>query len=84
MDLLTLELPEPDTAWTVPIAIGLGLLALLSLIRKLVFVALVAALLAAGFVAYQSGALDDWVDKGEHELDRQDISIGYPSVISRT
>ena len=57
------KLPQPDATWTVPIAIGLGVIALLLLIKRIVMIALILALIAGGVVAYQSGVLDRWVDK---------------------
>lgn len=58
------KLPEPDSSWTIPAAIGFGALALLSILKKLVVLAVLTALVAAGFVAYQNGAFDKWVDNG--------------------
>jgi hypothetical protein len=67
--LASYKLPQPDSSWTIPIAIGLGVLALVVLVRKLVVLAVVLALLAAGFIAYQNGAFDKWVDKGKVVID---------------
>ena len=64
VSLLAYQLPEPDSSWTIPVAIGFAVLALLSVLKKLVALAVIAALLAVGFVAYQNGAFDEWVDKG--------------------
>ena len=65
------DLPEPDPSWTVPAAVLFGAVALFALVRKIVFLAFVAALLAAGFIAYQSGAFDQWVDKGKVVIDNK-------------
>lgn len=64
-------LPEPDAAWTIPIAILLAVFALFALVRKLVFLALLAVVVAALFFAYQGGAFDSWVDKGKQVVDNQ-------------
>jgi hypothetical protein len=59
------ELPEPDSTWTVPIGIGLGVVVVLLLIKRIVMIALILAVIAGGVIAYQSGAFDRWVDKGD-------------------
>jgi hypothetical protein len=64
-------LPEPDAAWTIPIAILLAVFALFALVRKLIFLAVVAVAAAALFFAYQGGAFDSWVDKGKSVVDDQ-------------
>ncbi|MDQ1689224.1 MAG: hypothetical protein QOK42_2199 [Frankiaceae bacterium] len=69
------QLPEPDASWTIPAAIVLGVIALILLVRKLIFFAVVLALLAAAFVAYQSGAFDEWVDKGKGVI-HGDVTTG--------
>jgi len=63
--LIALKLPEPTAKVTIPIAIVFALLALLAIVRKLVALALVAIIVAGVFIAYQSGAFDQWVDKGK-------------------
>ena len=68
------KLPEPDSSWTIPAAIGFGVLALLSIVKKLVVLAVITALLAAGFIAYQNGAFDKWVDKGTQL--KTDLNVG--------
>jgi hypothetical protein len=68
--LATYKLPEPNASWTIPTAVGLGLIALYSLVKKLIVLALVLAVLAGGFVAYQNGAFDKWVDRGRSLTDQ--------------
>jgi uncharacterized membrane protein YphA (DoxX/SURF4 family) len=48
-----------------------ALLALLALVRKLVALALIAIIIVGGFIAYQSGAFNTWVDKGKQVIDQQ-------------
>jgi hypothetical protein len=69
MDPAAFQLPQPDAAWTVPAAIALGVIALLSLLKKLIVLAVILAVLAAGFVAYQNGAFDRWVDQGKSKIE---------------
>jgi len=64
------KLPEPTAKVTVPIIVVFALLALLALARKLVALALIAIIVAGVFVAYQSGAFDQWVDKGKSIIDQ--------------
>ena len=64
------KLPEPTAKVTVPIIAVFVLLALLALVRKLVALALIAIIVAGVFVAYQSGAFDQWVDKGKTIIDQ--------------
>lgn len=59
------KLPEPTAKVTVPIIVVFALLALLAVVRKLIALALIAIIIVGGFVAYQSGAFDKWVDKGK-------------------
>jgi len=64
-------LPEPDAAWTIPVAIILAALAVFALVRKLIFLALIGAIAAALFFAYQGGAFDSWVDRGKQVVNNQ-------------
>ena len=64
------KLPQPTAKVTVPIIVVFALLALLALVRKLVALALIAIIVAGGFVAYQSGAFDKWVDKGKSVINQ--------------
>ncbi len=65
------KLPQPTAKVTVPIIVVFALLALLALVRKLVALALIAVIVAGGFIAYQSGAFDKWVDKGKAVINQQ-------------
>ena len=63
--VVALSLPEPTAKVTVPIIVVFALLALLAFVRKLISIALIAIIIVGGFVAYQSGAFDKWVDNGK-------------------
>ncbi len=64
------KLPQPTAKVTIPIIVVFALLALLALVRKLVALALIAIIVAGAFVAYQSGAFNQWVDKGKSVIDQ--------------
>jgi hypothetical protein len=68
--LVAAKLPEPTAKVTIPIIIVFALLALLALVRKLMALALIAIIVVGGFIAYQSGAFDKWVDKGQQVIDQ--------------
>ena len=59
------KLPVPKKSVTVPVIIIFAVLAAVALVRKLIAVALIAVIICVGFLAYQSGALNHWVDKGK-------------------
>ena len=63
--VVALTLPEPTAKVTVPIIVVFALLAILAFVRKLISIALIAIIIVGGFVAYQSGAFDKWVDNGK-------------------
>jgi len=65
------KLPQPAAKFTVPIIVVFALLALLALVRKLVALASIAIIIVGGFIAYQSGAFNKWVDKGKQVIDQQ-------------
>jgi hypothetical protein len=65
-------LPDPQAGLTVPVGVVLVGLAVLSIARKLVKLALVAVVVAALIFAYQGGAFDHFVDKGKHLIDEHD------------
>jgi len=65
------KLPEPTAKVTIPIIVVFALIALLAIVRKLIALALIAIIIVGGFVAYQSGAFDKWVDKGKQVIDQQ-------------
>jgi hypothetical protein len=69
--LAALTLPQPTAKVTVPIIVVFALLAILALVRKLIAIALIAIIVVGGFVAYQSGAFDKWVDKGKTIINQQ-------------
>ncbi|MDQ1487336.1 MAG: hypothetical protein QOJ62_3029 [Actinomycetota bacterium] len=49
-------LPKPKAAVTVPVIVIFAALVLIGLVRKVMFLAVIAALVCIGFLAYQSGA----------------------------
>jgi hypothetical protein len=49
-------LPKPKAAVTVPVIVIFAALLLIGLVRKVIFLAVVAAIICIGFLAYQSGA----------------------------
>ena len=59
------SLPEPKAAVTIPVIIIFAVLVLIAVMRKLMALAVIAAIVCVGFLLYQSGALDHWVDKGK-------------------
>lgn len=69
--VLAAKLPEPHSKYTVPIIVVLVVLAALALVRKLIALALLAAIVAGAFVAYQSGAFNHWVDKGKQVIQQR-------------
>jgi uncharacterized membrane protein len=64
-------LPEPSASWTIPIGIVLVVLALFALVRKLIFLGLLAAIIAVLFFVYQGGGFDKYVDKGKQVVHNQ-------------
>jgi len=58
-------------AATRALSLVFALLAILALVRKLIALALIAIIVVGGFVAYQSGAFDKWVDKGKQVINQQ-------------
>lgn len=68
--IVAAKLPQPTAKFTVPIIVVFALLALLALVRKLIALALIAIIIVGGFIAYQSGAFDKWVDQGKHVIDQ--------------
>jgi hypothetical protein len=69
--LLGATLPAPTAKVTIPIIVVFALLAVLALVRKLVAIALIAIIVVGGFVAYQSGAFNKWVDKGKQVIQQK-------------
>lgn len=69
--VMAAKLPQPSGKFTIPIIVVFALLALLALVRKLVALALIALIIVGGFIAYQSGAFNHWVDKGKQVIDQQ-------------
>lgn len=69
--VIAAKLPEPTAKVTIPIIVVFALLAILALVRKLIALALIAIIVVGGFVAYQSGAFDKWVDKGKQVINQQ-------------
>ena len=69
--IAAVKLPAPTAKVTVPIIVVFALLALLALVRKLIAIALIAIIIVGGFVAYQSGAFNKWVDKGKQIVNQQ-------------
>jgi uncharacterized membrane protein YphA (DoxX/SURF4 family) len=63
--VLAAKLPEPKAAVTIPIIVIFAALVLIGLMRKVVALVVVAAIVCIGFLAYQSGAFNHWVDKGK-------------------
>ena len=59
------SLPEPKAAVTIPIIVIFAVLVLIGLMRKVMALAVIAAIICVGFLLYQSGALNHWVDKGK-------------------
>jgi hypothetical protein len=59
------SLPEPKAAVTIPIIVIFAVLVLIGLMRKVMALAVLAAIVCIGFLLYQSGALNHWVDKGK-------------------
>jgi hypothetical protein len=59
------KLPRPKKTVTIPVVIIFAVLAAIALVRKLIAIALIAVIICIGFLAYQSGALNHWVDKGK-------------------
>ncbi len=68
---LSLKLPDPKAKYTVPIIVILAVLAGIALMRKLMAIALLAVVIAAGFLAYQAGAFNHWVDKGKQVIQQR-------------
>lgn len=68
VNVLATKLPKPKTKLTVPVILIAAALAAIAVLRKLVALALIAIIIAIGFVAYQSGALNHWVDKGKQVI----------------
>lgn len=64
-------LPEPNASWTIPVAILLAVFAVFALVRKLIFLGILAIAAAAVFFAYQGGAFDHWVDQGKQVVNDQ-------------
>jgi hypothetical protein len=63
--VLAAKLPEPKAAVTIPIIVIFAVLVFIGLVRKVMVLAVVAAIVCIGFLAYQSGAFNHWVDKGK-------------------
>jgi hypothetical protein len=59
------KLPVPKKTVTIPVIVIFAVLAAIALVRKLIAIALIAVIICIGFLAYQSGALNHWVDKGK-------------------
>lgn len=59
------SLPEPNASWTVPVIVVCAVLVLFALVRKVIGLAILAAIVAGVFIAYQGGAFDHWIDKGK-------------------
>jgi hypothetical protein len=66
--VVAFKIPEPKASFTVPIIVVFALLTALAVLRKLISLALLALVIAIGFVAYQSGAFNHWVDKGKQVI----------------
>lgn len=69
--VLATKLPEPKPALTIPVIIIFAALVLIALVRKVIVLAVLAAIVCIGFLAYQSGALDHWVDKGKSVIQQK-------------
>jgi uncharacterized membrane protein YphA (DoxX/SURF4 family) len=65
------KLPKPKPKVTIPVIVIFAVLLLIGLLRKLVALAVIAAVVCIGFLAYQSGALNHWVDKGKQAIQQQ-------------
>lgn len=61
-------LPNPAAVFTIPVIVVLGGLALFWVARKLVTLALIAAIIAAVVLAYQAGAFDHYVGNGKQTV----------------
>ena len=59
------KLPSPKKSVTIPVIVIFAVLAAIALVRKLIAVALIAVIICVGFLAYQAGAFNHWVDKGK-------------------
>jgi hypothetical protein len=59
------KLPTPKKSVTIPVILIFAVLAGIAILRKLIALALIAIIVCIGFLAYQSGALNHWVDKGK-------------------
>jgi hypothetical protein len=71
------KLPSPKKSVTIPVIIIFAVLAAIALVRKLIAVALLAVIICVGFLLYQSGALNHWVDKGKNAVnDVKTNSVG--------
>lgn len=66
-----LTLPEPSGAVTIPVVLVVALIIVFALVRKLIALAVVGLLVAGVVVAYQAGALDQWVDKGKQVIQQE-------------
>jgi hypothetical protein len=63
--VIAAKLPSPKKSVTIPVIIIFAVLAGIALVRKLIAIALIALVICVGFLLYQSGALNHWVDKGK-------------------
>jgi len=59
------KLPHAKPAVTIPIIIIFAVVVMVALARKLVGLAVVAAIIAVLFLAYQAGAFNHWVKEGK-------------------
>jgi hypothetical protein len=63
--IVAAKLPHPKPAVTIPIIVIFAILVFVALARKVIGLAIVAAVVCIGFLAYQAGAFNHWVDKGK-------------------
>jgi len=76
------KLPSPKKSVTIPVIIIFAVLAAIALVRKLIAIALIALIICVGFLAYQSGAFNHWVDKTKSAVKQSTSAqpnVGQPS-----
>ena len=59
------SLPHPKPAVTIPIIIIFAVVLFVAISRKLMGLAVIAAIIAVLFLAYQAGAFNHWVKEGK-------------------
>ncbi len=70
------KLPVPKKKITIPVIVIFAVLAAIAVVRKLIAVALIAVIICIGFLAYQSGAFNHWVDKGKAAVQQIKTTTG--------